>query len=113
MVTIPEILAVMEPNRAYAPYYIERLIEAQRRRASPNAPLRECERIGSVLQRLVSSGRLRHLPSQRCYALPVKPYRGPEPKKKKKRIKPTPNQHGKRELKPPSLLYRARRLGLA
>lgn len=111
MVTIPEILAVMEPNRAYQPHSLERLIEVQRRRIRPD-DLRPCERVASVLRRLVDSNRLRYIPGQRSYALPIEPYRGPT-RKKLARPKRALNKYEKRVLRPPSVLYRARRLGLA
>lgn len=110
MATIAEILAVMRPDRAYEPRYIAALIENQWRRDYPNDKPRECKNIHQSLARLVDSGRLRYL-AQGGYALPLNPPK-PKPKKKPKPSSYDPAEPRRRVLKPPSLLYRARRLGL-
>lgn len=105
-------MAVVLPNRSYRPEDVIRAIELNRRRVFPFRPVGAS--IYTTLKRLADSGRLNRSPAG-GYSLPLNPPKPKaKPRKKKKAKLPRPSTTpGKVALKPPSVLYRARRMGLA
>lgn len=106
MARIADILAVFRPDRAYSTHHIGEEVRRRLRLMYPHDRVPEVvDNLHGPLKRLVKSGRLRYLPGQQCYALPLHP---PKPKVRKRKAKKPFTGPRRRRCKPPSVVYRLR-----